>query len=128
MASRQREKQAGRVRETVELMPKLSDLWRPAGWGEHRPSGARAGGQRLLARPEVFRITSVIIPAIAVQFYTVLVPVVVGFPFFPEAVNTIKAVSPLLHPEPTSPNPQPPLGRAGPWPWAAKVQVPAREW
>lgn len=55
------------------------------GSGEQWLSGARAGGRGLLADPEVFRTTSVIVPAITVQFYTVLVSMVVGFPFFPEA-------------------------------------------
>jgi len=76
-------------------MSKLPHLWRQVGRGEHWPSGSRAGGQGLLARPEVFRTTSVIIPAIAVQFYTVLVSVVVGFPFFPEAELQGRVVHPF---------------------------------
>ena len=79
------------------------------GSGEQWLSGARAGGRGLLADPEVFRTTSVIVPAITVQFYTVLVSMVVGFPFFPEAVNTIRAKSLLLDSEPTGPpTPNPP--------------------
>ena len=73
------------------------------GHGEHWPSEARAGGRGLLTDPEVFCTTSVVIPAVTVQFHTVLIPVVVGFPFFPEAVNTIKAIGPPAPPRAHSP-------------------------
>lgn len=66
------------------------------GHGEHWPSEAWAGGRGLLTDPEVFCTTSVVIPAVTVQFHTVLIPVVVGFPFFPEA----ELEGSIVHPSP----------------------------
>ena len=82
-----------------------------------QPSEVWAGSRGLLTDPGVFCNTSAIIPAIVVQFHTVLISVVVGLPFFPEAVNRISAMRPLLHPGPT-----PNFGGAGPWTSTANCQ------
>ena len=93
------------------------------GWWRQQPSEVWAGSRGLLTDPGVFCTTSAIIPAIVVEFHTVLISVVVGLPFFPEAVNRISVMRPLLHPVPT-----PNFGGAGPWTLTANCQVPARGW
>lgn len=74
---------------------------RSLGTGEQQSSEFWAGDRGLLADKEVLSVTSVIIPAITVEVHAVLISVVVGFSFFPEAATTMGAMSPLLQPEPT---------------------------
>lgn len=76
----------------------------PVWLGEHRPSVTRAGSRGLLTDPEVVCSTTAVIPFIFCHYHAVLVPFIIGLPFFPEAVNITSYQRQPSCPEPSTPH------------------------